>query len=127
MNKEKLLGITKMTREMRLPEMDEQLFLSMETGELSSEEPLITIENIIRSEYISRKNNIVIRMKKSAKLLQPSARLENLDYKPTRNLDKAVIDQLTTNDYIQRMRNVVILGACGTGKSYLANALGNNA
>ena len=37
------------------------------------------------------------------------------------------MDQLRTGDYIKNHRNVILLGACGTGKSYISNALGNHA
>src|SRR5699024_4934946 len=60
-------------------------------------------------------------------------RVRNLDigpdirYESRRGLRKESIEQLSTNHYIQHHRNVIVQGATGTGKSYLANALVNHA
>lgn len=78
-------------------------------------------------EHTSRTNNTIARNKKKAHLSQPDACLSDIDYSPERRLNESVISQLATNDYIRKARNVVILGACGTGKSYLSNALAVNA
>ena len=47
-----------------------------------------------------------------------------LEYLPGRNLDKTLIDRLTSCSYVQEAANVVITGAAGTGKSFVARALG---
>ena len=38
-----------------------------------------------------------------------------------------MIKQISDDQYILKHRNIVILGACGTGKSFIANALASNA
>jgi DNA replication protein DnaC len=50
--------------------------------------------------------------------------IEDIEYHPDRQLDKAQIARLATCHYIQEYHNVVILGATGSGKTYLACALG---
>lgn len=44
-------------------------------------------------------------------------------YEPGRMLDTASIEQLSTCKWIEEGRNLIITGATGAGKSYLANAL----
>ncbi len=126
MNRETLEKVLRNFREMRLPIMAEQVLMMIESNEiahLSVEEVLIQISE---EELMSRKNNTINRLKKEAKLSQRNTRMEKIDYHPERKLNKSVIEQLRSNDYVTNHRNVIILGACGTGKTYLVNASGDN-
>ena len=78
---------------------------------------------VTREELISRKNNTADRYRKSAHLSQNYAELSGIDYRPERKINERVIEQLSTGNYINKARNVVIVGACGTGKTYIANML----
>ena len=119
--------IIKNLREMRLPQMAEDILSMIETEKLLTMSVIDVLEQITQDELISRKNNTILRYKKKAKLSILNARIEEIDYSPERNLNKAVMEQLATNKWIEKHRNVIILGACGTGKTYISNALGNNA
>lgn len=57
----------------------------------------------------------------------PEASLEDIEYHSDRQLDKSLITRLGSCDYIGQRHNVIILGATGSGKTYLANALGMTA
>ncbi len=46
-----------------------------------------------------------------------------LEYNPNRNLDKTLVERLSTCDYINEGANIIIVGAAGTGKTFLAKAL----
>lgn len=50
--------------------------------------------------------------------------MEDIEYHADRNLDKAQIARLASCDYITDHHNVMLLGATGSGKTYLACALG---
>ncbi|WP_424945038.1 ATP-binding protein [Breznakia blatticola] len=50
-----------------------------------------------------------------------------MNYRPERNINRSIVEQLQTNDYIRKHHNVIIHGACDTGKSFIVNALGNHA
>ena len=127
MENERLTRIIQRFREMRLPMMAEQLISLIESNELPTLSPIDLIDIISEAELMSRKNNTVERFRKKARFSQTNARLLELHYKPERNLNKSLIQQLQTNDYVQKHRNIILLGATGSGKSYLANALGHQA
>ena len=57
----------------------------------------------------------------------PGAALEDVDYRSDRELDKTLITRLGTCNYIQDCRNIILLGATGSGKTWLSNAFGNAA
>ena len=55
------------------------------------------------------------------------ANLQDIDYQHPRNITPAQIAQLAQGDWINRAQNLLITGPCGSGKTYLACALGHNA
>lgn len=79
---------------------------------------------IVDAEWTSRKNNHLKRLIKNADFSDTEACIENIDYFADRNLDKAQIARLATCNYISEHHNVMLLGATGSGKTYLACALG---
>lgn len=81
---------------------------------------------LVQDEKTYRDNLRLRRLLKKAKLRQ-SAAMEDIDYGAPRGLNKQVIMELATDQWITAHRNVVITGPTGVGKSYLACALGNAA
>lgn len=79
---------------------------------------------IIDKEWCSRKNNHLKRLVKQAGFPEPGACVEDIEYHPDRNLDKNQIARLSICNYIAEHHNVILLGATGSGKTYLACALG---
>ena len=82
---------------------------------------------IVDAEWTTRKNNRLTRLIRKADFAWPGACLENVDYRPDREIDKALIARLGTCAYIEDHRNIMLLGASGSGKSWIACAFGNAA
>ena len=66
--------------------------------------------------------HLKIRMRNAK--FQQSACVEDIDYRSPRGLDKALMLRLAGCDWIRHHDNVLIVGPTGTGKTYLACALG---
>ena len=75
------------------------------------------------NELAQQKNSRAQRLLKMAKLPNTMANLDELEYRPERNLDKMTIDRLSTCEYIRTHANTCIIGASWTGKSFLSKAL----
>ena len=59
--------------------------------------------------------------------LKQTASVEDIDYRASRGIDKKLIFTLANCQWIKMHRNVLIVGATGTGKTYLACALAHKA
>lgn len=79
---------------------------------------------LVDAEWSSRKSNRLTKLIKKAGYSDSGAAVEDIAFTPERKLDKAQILRLSSCNYIQQAQNVIILGATGTGNTYLACALG---
>jgi DNA replication protein DnaC len=79
---------------------------------------------LVDAEWTSRKNNRMKNLIRRADYAFPGACLEDIEYHADRQLDKALISRLGTCGYINECHNIIILGATGSGKTYLSNAFG---
>lgn len=82
---------------------------------------------LIDAEWDYRQNRKSQTLNKKAGFTESSACIEAIEYRPERNLDKEKVFRLSTCDFIKARQDVLILGRCGVGKSYLAQAFGNAA
>lgn len=55
------------------------------------------------------------------------ATIQEIDYQHPRNVQRAQVAQLAQGDWLAKAQNLLITGPCGSGKTYLACALGHNA
>jgi DNA replication protein DnaC len=82
---------------------------------------------MVDAEWTSRKNNRLKELIHRANYSIPGACLEDVEYHSDRQLNKALISRLENCDYIREYRNIIILGATGSGKTFLSNAFGMTA
>lgn len=79
------------------------------------------------AEWNRRQANKLARYIKNAGFSAPSACIEGIEYHEDRKLDKAQILRFATCRYIQEGHHIILKGASGNGKTYIACALGNAA
>ena len=112
---------------MRLPRMKEEYLKQKEdpgSMNLSFEE---RFRQMVDLEYDARISNTIEKLIKKAEFYDSSASLEDINYKPSRKLDKGQIDSLSDNSYISNHLNIILVGATGSGKTWLSCAFGVNA
>jgi len=81
---------------------------------------------LIDSEWDDRHNRAIERSLKGARF-RYKASIEQLDYSAERGLDKNLLYRLADCEFINRKENVLITGSTGTGKSFIASAIGHQA
>jgi DNA replication protein DnaC len=82
---------------------------------------------LVDAEWLHRENRRLARALREAKLKLAQACVEDIDYPPRRELDKAVVRQLASCRWVQEHQAILITGATGTGKTYVACALAQQA
>ena len=79
---------------------------------------------LVDAEWSRRKSNRLNKLIRKADLQHSSAAIENIEYHADRKLDKGQIARLAGCAYITEKHNIIILGASGSGKTYLSCAFG---
>jgi len=82
---------------------------------------------LVEDEYNARKSRILARMIGSANFKPEQASLSNIIYDTSRGFQKKDITSLTTATWITSAQNLIITGPTGSGKTYLAEAIGMQA
>lgn len=77
-------------------------------------------------EWEDRQNKKISRLLNQASFRQ-KASITEVNYTQPRNLDKNMFNRLATLDFITKKENIILTGSSGVGKSYLGQALGNQA
>jgi DNA replication protein DnaC len=111
---------------LRLPGMAQQgqtLVEMRRTGELSLSDG---VHLLLQAEADRRHENRYARLIKNAGF-RYRASLEEVNADPTRGIDKTLIDRLATGEYVKSGQTILITGASGVGKSFLASAFGHRA
>ena len=78
---------------------------------------------VVDRERLYRDNQRRTRLLRGARLKVSQACVEDIDYKAARGLDKRQIATLASGEWIRRTQNLLITGATGSGKTWLACAL----
>ena len=100
----------------------EQLTHSAATG-LAFEDRLTLL---LEREVLQRDNRRLARLLQLAQLKQRAC-VEDIDYRARRGLDRSQLASLASCDWIRQAHNLLIHGATGCGKTFLACALAQQA
>lgn len=82
---------------------------------------------LVQREVAWRDDRRVQRLLKAAKLKVSSACIEDINWRASRALDRGLISTLAGADWLRHARNLLITGATGSGKTWLACALAHQA
>lgn len=113
-------------RAMRLRGLAEALVRQMEDpamAQLAFEE---RISLLVDHLWTWRENRALARRLQKARL-KMQACLEDIDYRHPRGLDRALVRSLSTSQWVRSHHNLIIVGPCGVGKSFLACAFAHRA
>ncbi|MCL2549184.1 MAG: IS21-like element helper ATPase IstB [Symbiobacteriaceae bacterium] len=111
-------------REMKLSSMAASLQHQLDSGDFAELPFEDRLSMVVDAEWASRKSNRIKRLIRRAAYAIPGASLEDIDYHADRKLDKPLIMRMGSGSYLQSNHNLIILGATGSGKTFLACAFG---
>lgn len=102
----------------------EEQALSGAAAELGFDERLTLL---VQREIDWRDNRRVARLLKAAKLKVSAACIEDINWRASRGLDRSLVTALAGGDWLRHARGLLITGATGSGKTWLACALAHQA
>jgi len=82
---------------------------------------------LLESEEIYRDNKRLERLLRLSKLPIKSANVSDIIFNANRGLDKSVIMELASCNFLKYHKNIIFYGATGTGKSWLSQAFATKA
>ena len=81
---------------------------------------------LVEAEWLYRQQKTQERRIKQAKF-RYQALVAELDFSANRNIDKTQVARLAAGTFIDQAENIIVTGATGAGKSYVASAIGHHA
>ena len=113
-------------RQMRLLGMYNAFKISMESFKTESMTTDQFVAWLVSNEWDDRCNRMIERLIKQASF-RYKAPLEEVDYSQERGLERNLLERLAELSFVKESRDLFITGSSGTGKSYIATALGYRA
>lgn len=95
----------------------------LDTGSIHEFAPAEALAHLIESEYDERYNKRIKMLIKTANF-RKVAHLEEITYDSCRNIGKKQLLKFHNSQWLDKGDNVIITGATGVGKSFLASAIG---
>lgn len=114
-------------REMKMTAMAENYRFQLEDPNIKNLSFDDRFAMLVDIEYTSRQNGKFKRLVQGSELDQPQASIAGINFECGRRLDRDLIHRLASGSYLQNHHNIIITGATGSGKTYLACAFGMEA
>ena len=113
-------------RSLRLIGMADRYNAIMETPIHQRPDAVVILAQLVEAEELYRNNRRMLSAIKNARF-RYQASLNDVIYSDQRNITREIITSLADCSFVDRGENIIITGATGCGKSYLASALGYQA
>lgn len=114
----------RLLKELKIEEVAEIVERQETIPDFVSMDFISRLQFVIQDLYTDKMTERNNRNIKKAGFKYPTADICKIVYNDDRKLDRTVINNLATSNYINHKTNVAFIGATGCGKSFLASALG---
>lgn len=112
--------------ELRLPGMSRSWKTLVETRQHQDLSLGEGLEILLQAEKLDREQRRFDRLRKNAKF-RYQASIQELKRDSSRGLDQTLLNALISGSYLKNGESIIITGATGCGKSFIASALGHQA
>src|SRR5437867_1745570 len=89
--------------------------------------PIDLISCLVSDELTRRADRLLERRRKQAGFRDPDRTLDNFDFTFNPKMNRSLVFDLATGAFINKREDALFLGPGGTGKSHLAQAIGQSA
>ena len=122
-----VIEIDRALRKLRLSGMAEVLEVRLLEAQTDSLPHLDFLSALVGDELLRRQDRLLARRLKQAAFRDPGKRLDNYDFDFNKKMNRKLLFELATGHFIDRQENALFLGPPGTGKSHVAQAIGQAA
>ena len=119
-----LIEMNRALRQLRLGGMAATLETRLQQAQAESMAPIDLIACLISDELTRRSDRLLERRRKQAGFRDLQATLDNFDFDFNKKINRSLVFQLATGNFIVQHDDGLFLGPPGTGKSHLAQAIG---
>lgn len=114
-------------RQLKLPGMAAALQTQLDqVGAYEGLDFMARLTLLVEQECTSREQRRQARLTRQARF-KLAATLQDIDHAHPRNIDRSQVATLAQGGWIEKAQNLLITGPCGSGKTYIACALGHSA
>jgi DNA replication protein DnaC len=122
-----LIELNHALRQLRLGGMAAVLETRLHQAQAEAMAPIDLISCLVSDELGRRSDRLLERRRKQAGFRDPQKTLDNFDFDFNKKMYRSLIFDLATAAFIGRREDALFLGPPGTGKSHLAQAIGQAA
>ena len=122
-----LVELTRALKQLRLGGLAAVLETRLRQAQAESMAPLDLVSCLVNDELTRRADRLLERRRKQAQFRDPLKTLDNFDFTFNKKTNRSLVFDLATGAFIARHEDALFLGPPGTGKSHLAQALGQAA
>ena len=119
-----LIELNRALRQLRLGGMAAVLETRLRQAQAESMAPLDLISCLVTDELTRRADRMLERRRKQAEFRDPLRTLDNFDFNFNKKMNRSLVFDLATGTFIARHEDALFLGPPGSGKSHLAQAIG---
>jgi DNA replication protein DnaC len=122
-----LIELQRALRQLRLGGMAAVLETRLRQAQAEAMAPLDLISCLVSDELTRRSERLLERRRKQAAFRDPHKTLDNFDFTFNPKMNRSLVFDLATGAFIAKREDALFLGPGGTGKSHLAQAIGQAA
>jgi DNA replication protein DnaC len=114
-------------RQLRLGGMAAVLETRLQQAQAEPMAPIDLLATLVSDELTRRSDRLLERRRKLAAFRDPNKTLDNFDFSFNPKMNRSMVFDLATGTFIDHREDALFLGPGGTGKSHLAQAIGQAA
>ena len=119
-----LIELNHALRQLRLGGMAAVLETRLHQAQAEAMAPIDFLSVLVSDELIRRGDRLLERRRKQAEFRDPDKTLDNFDFGFNKKMNRSLVFDLATAAFVSRREDALFLGPPGTGKSHLAQAIG---
>lgn len=121
-----LIELDRALRQLRLGGMAAVLETRLRQAQTETMAPIDLLSCLVSDELVRRSQRLIERRRKQAEFRDPQKTLDNFDFNFNPKINRSLVFDLATAAFIGRREDALFLGPPGTGKSHLAQAIGQS-